>query len=150
MKAESNITPPESEDALPLGGPEGREEFQPTLKMRLLAESYCAPGVKPDDESRAATAGVKPHTLQSWRRLPGFEDWLRDEVERELSASALNVWVAVRRVALEGNFQAAKLFLERFGGVPAKRGNEAMPETFHALAELAHLAAQQCAETISC
>jgi hypothetical protein len=118
--------------------------------MRRFAEACCSIKVERDDALRAKAAGVKAETAREWRREAGFEEWLRGEVERRLSAEAWEVWLAVRKQALEGNLQAAKLFLERFDSAPAKRGDDVMPATFHALAELAHLAAQQCAETISC
>jgi hypothetical protein len=139
---------PDKKQAVTETAPECR--FQPTAIMLRFVGACCVPKAPRDDKSRATAADVKSETIRDWRRRDGFEGWLRAEVERRLAAGAWEVWVAVRGLAVEGNLTAAKLFLERFDSTPAKPADEATPETFLALAELAHLAAEHCAETISC
>ncbi len=124
--------------------------FHPTSAMRRFAEACITSESSADDESRCRAAGIALKTLGDWRRRPGFADWLRREIERRLAESAWEGWLAVRRLALAGSLQAAKLFLERFDPAPTRRHDEGMPETFRALAELARLAAENCTETGAC
>lgn len=123
--------------------------FRPTAEMKRFAKT-CLVSEKKKEEERASEAKIKPELVKVWRKRAGFEEWLKGEMERQLRLGAWEIWLEVRKLAAEGNLQAAKLFLEKFDSEPSKSSEAAMPETFRALAELARLAAEHCAETISC
>ena len=111
-------------------------EFVPTPAMLRYARVCAAHDVQPDEESRCRAAGISPRSPARWRSDPRFSDWLRAEIRRHLSGDVWEVWAVVNRLAREGNLQAAKLMLDRFG--PAGPPDDASgPETFRALAELA-------------
>jgi len=122
--------------------------WSPTPSMLRFAEVCYQKGLEATDASRCEDARIKLKTLEIWRKRPEFRDWLRAEMERRLADDTWLVWLRLQEQAWSGNLQSMKLYLERFDTADRRQGN-AMPDTFHELAELASLAAENCTEAMS-
>jgi hypothetical protein len=119
--------------------PEAETDFVPTAAMLRFARACVTAAVEPQDVARCAAAEISVRALERWRTDPRFCDWLRLEIQRQLSAEIWEIWSVVNRLARQGNLQAAKVFLERFD--PSAVVAPSAPDTFRALADLATQAA---------
>ena len=119
--------------------PQAETDFAPSAAMLRFARACAAAAVEPQDDARCAAAEVSVRALERWRSDPRFFDWLRQEIQRQLSGEIWEIWSVVNRLARQGNLQAAKLFLERFD--PSAVVAPSAPDTFRALADLATQAA---------
>lgn len=119
----------------------------PTPAMERFAEACYRGGLEKSDDELCEEVKIKPKTLKLWQRRREFREWLRAEIEQRMADDSWKVWMRVRNDAESAEGPSRKAYLERFGQA-APRKSENAPESVLDLAELAHLAAESCKETI--
>lgn len=89
-------------------------------KQKALIEAIIANPSAPHTEL-AEIVGINRNTITAWKREPEFQEALDarlKEVWKDSEAIAVD---AMRKLAIQGNFQGAKYILDSLGYAPAQK-----------------------------
>lgn len=89
-----------------------------SAKQRKFMEWVATPEDLREHRSLAAFAdsiGVDRVTTWKWRRLPGFNAEIQEQAKLHLSSALPEVLTALKNLAMLGNFNHLKLYLEMIG-----------------------------------
>jgi transposase-like protein len=88
------------------------QTFTPTAKQFDYLEAMCEPGLKQTVQRVCETAGVSRQAYYQWVQQEGFLEWLHGEYSRRRASRKPGVLNAMEQRALEGDVQAAKLYMQ--------------------------------------
>lgn len=88
-------------------------DFIPSKEQVKMLEAFIKSPINYTIARICKNADVSRTTFWRWRQSPEFNKWFNKEIERIMIGSLTEVWRGVFRRA-KGNFQDAKLFMQRF------------------------------------
>ena len=63
----------------------------------------------------ADSIGVDRITTWKWRRIPGFNEEIREQAKKHMGSALPEVLETLKNLAMQGNFNHLKLYLEMIG-----------------------------------